>query len=83
LAGEFIPAVLLVVLGFLSKGSATVAVVLLALASAVGGASSSGSLPNIVDLSPNFAGTCKNFIYGDISHICLQNWRSRFLLTEK
>ncbi|KDR19760.1 Sialin [Zootermopsis nevadensis] len=54
---EFIPAVLLVVLGFLSKSSATVAVVLLALASAVGGASSSGSLPNIVDLSPNFAGT--------------------------
>lgn len=56
LAGEFIPAVLLVVLGFLGSGSSTVAVVLLALSYAVGGASSSGSLPNIVDLSPNFAG---------------------------
>jgi hypothetical protein len=55
-AGEFIPAALLLALGFLSTGSATVAVVLLALACAVGGASSSGSLPNAVDLSPNFAG---------------------------
>ena len=57
-AGEFIPAALLLALGFLSRGgSAIVAAVLLALASAVGGASSSGSLPNVVDLSPNFAGT--------------------------
>jgi hypothetical protein len=56
-AGEFIPAALLLALGFLSRGgSAIVAAVLLALASAVGGASSSGSLPNVVDLSPNFAG---------------------------
>jgi hypothetical protein len=59
LTGEIIPALLLVVLGFLSKDSATVPIVLLALAFAVGGASSSGSLANIVDLSPNFAGTYK------------------------
>jgi hypothetical protein len=58
LTGEFIPAALLIVLGFLGQGNATVAVVLLALSFAVGGASSSGSLPNIVDLSPNFAGMC-------------------------
>jgi uncharacterized membrane protein YphA (DoxX/SURF4 family) len=56
LTGEFIPAALLIALGLLSRGSATVAVMLLAVACAVGGASSSGSLPNIVDLSPNFAG---------------------------
>jgi hypothetical protein len=56
LTGELIPAALLVMLAFLGRGSATVAVVLLALSFAVGGASSSGSLPNIVDLSPNFAG---------------------------
>ena len=56
-AGEFIPAALLLALAILSTGgSVTVAVVLLALACAVGGASSSGSLPNVVDLSPNFAG---------------------------
>ncbi|PNF42661.1 hypothetical protein B7P43_G18218 [Cryptotermes secundus] len=59
---EFIPAVLLVVLGFLGSGSSTVAVVFLALSYAVGGASSSGSLPNIVDLSPNFAGTLLGII---------------------
>ncbi|XP_069699868.1 sialin-like isoform X3 [Periplaneta americana] len=59
---EFLPAVLLLVLAFLSKESAIVAVVLLAAASAVGGASSSGSLPNIVDLSPNFAGTLLGII---------------------
>jgi sugar phosphate permease len=54
---EFIPAALLLALAFLSTGgSVTVATVLLALACAVGGASSSGTLPNVVDLSPNFAG---------------------------
>jgi hypothetical protein len=56
LTGAFIPGTLFLVLGFLSRESTTVAVILLVLACAVGGASSSGSLPNIVDLSPNFAG---------------------------
>jgi hypothetical protein len=61
------------VLAFLNKSSATVAVVLLALTCAVGGASSSGTLPNIVDLSPNFAGSYKNFIYSDMSLTNLNN----------
>jgi uncharacterized membrane protein YphA (DoxX/SURF4 family) len=56
LTGEFIPAALLIALGYLTRGSATVAVVLLALACAVGGASCKGNLSSIVDLSPNFAG---------------------------
>ena len=55
-AGEFLPALLLVLLAYFGVKSTVGAVVLLALISAVGGASSSGSLANIVDLSPNFAG---------------------------
>ena len=54
--GEFLPAVLLVVLAYFGVSTTAGTVILLAAISAVGGASSSGSLANIVDLSPNFAG---------------------------
>lgn len=50
------PAIFLLVLGFFGCSDATLAVVLLALTCSVGGASSSGSLANIVDLSPVHAG---------------------------
>lgn len=59
---EFLPGILLVLLAYFGLKSTTGAVVLLALISAVGGASSSGSLANVVDLSPNFAGTLLGII---------------------
>ncbi|KAL0269008.1 UNVERIFIED_CONTAM: hypothetical protein PYX00_010755 [Menopon gallinae] len=59
---EYIPAGLLLILGFFASSNTTLAVVLLALTYSVGGASSSGSLANIVDLSPNHAGTILGII---------------------
>ncbi|KAJ9584141.1 hypothetical protein L9F63_021506 [Diploptera punctata] len=59
---EFLPAIFLVVLAYFGIKTTVGAVVLLALISAVGGASSSGSLANVVDLSPNFAGTLLGII---------------------
>lgn len=51
-----LPAILLAVLAVYGGEDAGLAALILALSSALGGASSSGSLANIVDLSPNFAG---------------------------
>lgn len=59
---EYLPALLLISLASYGNGNAAVAAALLSFAIAVGGASSSGSLANIVDLSPNFAGTILGLI---------------------
>ncbi|GLH15005.1 Sialin [Gryllus bimaculatus] len=59
---EYLPAFLLIILAWIGTENAVVAAALLSFATAVGGASSSGSLANIVDLSPNFAGTILGLI---------------------
>ncbi|EEB09921.1 sialin, putative [Pediculus humanus corporis] len=53
---EFFPANLLVILGFLGSSNKILATILLSGISLLGGASTSGSLANVVDLSPNHAG---------------------------
>lgn len=55
--GLWTPAVLLIALGYVSKGSTTLAVVLLTTSIAFNSASFVGYLINHMDLSPNFAGT--------------------------
>ncbi|XP_067010093.2 sialin isoform X3 [Anabrus simplex] len=59
---EYLPAVLLVLLSHVGYENAAVAAAILSFSTAVGGASSSGSLANIVDISPNFAGTVLGLI---------------------
>ncbi|XP_071439123.1 sialin-like [Hetaerina americana] len=60
---EYIPAALLLAFNFIDASeSTTIAIVLLVLTSAFGGASSSGSLANVVDISPHFAGVILGII---------------------
>ncbi|KAK6631155.1 hypothetical protein RUM43_014251 [Polyplax serrata] len=60
--GELIPAVLLLLLGVFGYTDKILATVLLSGTCLVGGASASGSLANIIDISPNHAGTLLGLI---------------------
>lgn len=65
--GHFIPAVLLFFLAVYGHCNTTVAVVLIITTITIGGASASGTISNIVDISPNNAG----IIMGTIKTLCI------------